>query len=374
MTYEFIDGNEAVVRGAMRAGCDFFAGYPITPASSILQHLLELMPLTGGLAIQAEDEIASMGFCLGAAMAGRKVMTATSGPGISLYSENLGLALIGETPMVIVNVQRQGPATGSATKGAEGDIQFTRWGTSGGLPIIALSPASVVEAYELTFQAFNLAERFRIPVTLLSSKEIGLTRERVDLAAIDLPPRLDRQRAAADRAFVPHGFESPGTVPPMADFGGGHIVRYTTSTHDQAAQLTTDPAVIARMLDHYNRKIIDHVDEIALVRTDLQAGAHTLCISYGITSRAAAAAVESIRSQGGKISSLVLQTLWPVPEKAILTALRGIKKVIVPEMNLGQYLLEIQRLAPPDVEVVGINRMDTTLISPEQIIEQGWRA
>ncbi|MHC5071965.1 MAG: transketolase C-terminal domain-containing protein, partial [Planctomycetota bacterium] len=164
MGYEFIDGNEAVARGALCAGCSFFAGYPITPASSILHAMLERLPPVGGVGIQAEDEIASMGLCIGAAMAGARAMTATSGPGMSLYSENLGLAIMGETPLVIVNVQRQGPATGSATKGADGDIQFTRWGTSGGLPIIALSPASVAEAYELTYLAFQLAERYRTPV------------------------------------------------------------------------------------------------------------------------------------------------------------------------------------------------------------------
>ncbi len=371
MSYEFIEGNEAVARAAMKAGCNFFAGYPITPASSIFQSMLDLIPSTGGMAIQAEDEIAAIGFCIGAAMAGRKVMTATSGPGISLYSENLGLATIGETPMVIINVQRQGPATGSATKGAEGDIQFTRWGTSGGLPVIALSPASVAEAYELTYHAFNLAERFRVPVTLLSNKEVGLTRERVDLDAIKLPPRRERIKVAEDEAFVPHGFQSSADVPVMADIGGEHIVRYTTSTHDQVAKLTTNPEIIGDMLAHYNNKIINHVDEITRVKEDFETGAQTLFISYGVTSRSVAAAVETVRRKGRKISSLVIQTLWPVPEKVILEAMQGIKKVIVPEMNLGQYLLEIQRLVPANVELVGINKMNTTLISPRQIIEEG---
>ena len=371
MAYEFIEGNEAVARGAMQAGCNFFAGYPITPASSILQYMLDFIPNVNGIAIQAEDEIASIGFCIGAAMAGSKVMTATSGPGISLYSENLGLAMIGETPMVIVNVQRQGPATGSATKGAEGDIQFTRWGTSGGLPVIALSPASAAEAYELTYLAFNFAEQFRVPVTVLSTKEIGLTRERVDLDAIKLPPRVERTQAAVGETFIPHGFKSSGETPAMADFGGEHIVRYTTSSHDQAAQLTSNPEIIGRMLAHYNNKIMNHVDEITLVKKDMQDGADILCISYGITSRSVAVVVETVRRNGKKISSLVLQTLWPVPEKAILAAMQGIKKIIVPEMNLGQYLLEIQRLAPAEVELVGINKMDTTLISPGQIIREG---
>ena len=194
MGNEFIEGNEAIARGAMRAGCDFYASYPITPASSILHYMNEFVPEIGGTVIQAEDEIASMGFCIGASMAGRKVMTATSGPGMSLYSENIGLAIMGETPMVIVNVQRQGPATGSATKGDEGDIQFTRWSTSGGLPIIAVSPANVAEAFELTYRAFNFAEKFRVPVFVLTNKEIGVTKETVCLDSIELPQRIDRKR------------------------------------------------------------------------------------------------------------------------------------------------------------------------------------
>jgi 2-oxoglutarate ferredoxin oxidoreductase subunit alpha len=355
----------------MKARCDFFAGYPITPASSILHYMLELVPAIGGTAIQAEDEIASMGFCIAAAMAGRRAMTATSGPGMSLYSENVGLAQIGETPLVIVNVQRQGPATGSATKGAEGDIQFTRWGTSGGLPVIALSPATVGEAYALTFRAFNLAERYRTPVFVLTSKEIGVTRESVDLDALELPPLVERKRAADDEEYLPHRFGQPADVPAISDFGGPHIVRYTTSTHDQAAYLTTKPAVIQEMIDHYTAKIDAAADDIALVKTDFQDGAETLIVSYGITSRSAAVAVREARARGIRVSSLVLQTLWPVPQKAIQAAMDGIRKVIVPELNMGQYRLEIERLAPTGVAVIGVNKMNTALISPAEILGAG---
>ncbi len=371
MGYEFIEGNEAIARAAIRAGCDFFAGYPITPASSILHYMLEWVPREGGVAIQAEDEIASMGLCIGAAMAGSRVMTATSGPGLSLYSENLGLAIMGETPMVIVNIQRQGPATGSATKGAEGDIQFARWGTSGGLPIIALSPASVSEAFELTYYAFELSERYRSPVLLMASKETGVTRERVDLDAIELPPRPVRATPADGGPYQPHAFDALEEVPPMAPFGGEHIVRYTTSTHDEAAFLTTDPAITQRMIDHYDAKITAAADELARVERDFQPGAEVLVISYGIVSRSAAVAVREARAAGGKVSSLVLQTLWPVPETAIREALDGVRRVIVPEMNMGQYRNEIERLAPSSVEVVGVNKMDTTLISPGEILERG---
>jgi len=372
MGFSFIDGNEAIARGALRAKCDFFASYPITPASSILDHMLRHLPEVGGIAIQAEDEIASMGFCIGAAMAGRKVLTSTSGPGMSLYSENIGLAIMGETPMVIVDVQRQGPATGSATQGAEGDIQFTRWGTSGGLPVIALSPASVGEAYELTYLAFNFAEKYRTPVFLLTSKEIGTTKESVDLGAIELPPRVERRAAPSGRhEYRPHGFERPEEVPAISDFGGEYVARYTTSTHDQCGYLTTNPEVIEQMIEHYAAKIEQAAEDISRVRRDLQEGADTLVVSYGIVSRSVAVAIREARSRGRKVSSLVLQTLWPVAEKAIASAMAGVRKIVVPEMNLGQYRLEIERLSPPQAKVVGVCKMDTTLISPAEILERG---
>jgi 2-oxoglutarate ferredoxin oxidoreductase subunit alpha len=368
----FIEGNEAIARGAMRAGCDFFASYPITPASSILHYMLQFIPEAGGIAIQAEDEIASMGFCIGAAMAGRKVLSSTSGPGISLYSESIGLAIIGETPLVIVDIQRQGPATGSATKGAESDIQFVRWSTSGGLPVIALSPATVEEAYQLTYIAFNFAEKYRTPVFLLANKELGVTKESADLSAVELPPLVERPRVASGLAeYLPHQFDALEDVPPLSDFGGEYIARYTTSTHGKNAYLTTDPAVIQEMIDHYTAKIDNAVDEISLYKADLEPGADTLVISYGVISRSATAAVREARAQGKKVSSLVLQTLWPTPAPAILQAMEGVRKVIVPEMNMGQYRLEIERLAPRDVEVVGVAKMNTTLVSPREILEGG---
>lgn len=371
MAQVFIDGNEAIARGAIKAGCGFFAGYPITPASTILQYMLELLPANGGVALQAEDEIASMGFCIGAAMAGRKAMTATSGPGISLYSENIGLAIVGETPLVIVNVQRQGPATGSATKGAEGDIQFSRWVTSGGMPMIALSPATAGEAYELTVRAFNLAEQLRVPVFLLTSKEIGLTRESVDLDAIELPANVERCRAPETADYQPHDFELPAQVPLISDFGGPHVTQYTTSTHNKEGYLTSDPEVIQEMIDHYIAKIEAVTDAIALYRRDMEQGAKVLIISYGVISRSVNVAVSELRQRGIKVSSLVLQTLFPVPETIIKSALTGVRKVLVPEMNMGQYRLEIERLAASEIEVVGVNKMDTTLISPAEIIAKG---
>ena len=371
MGLEFIEGNEAIARGALKAGCGFFAGYPITPASTILHFMLDMLPEADGIAIQAEDEIASIGFCIGASMAGKKAMTATSGPGISLYSENIGLAIIGECPLVIVDVQRQGPATGSATKGAENDILFARWSTSGGIPMIALSPATVAEAYELTYLAFNLAEKYRVPVLLLSSKEVSMTRETVDLDAMNLPPVFDRRRPANGEEYRPHQFDRPEEVPVFSDFGGEHVTRFTTSTHDKSGYLTADTEITQEMIDHYVQKIEAATDEIAMYELDDEDGADTLIVSYGITSRSVKVAVREAREAGKKVSSLRLKTLFPVPEKAIRSAIKNVSKAIVPEMNMGQYIREIERLATDGVEVIGVNKMDTTLISPDEILTQG---
>jgi 2-oxoglutarate ferredoxin oxidoreductase subunit alpha len=208
-------------------------------------------------------------------------------------------------------------------------------------------------------------------VFVLTSKEIGVTRESVDLDAIELPPLVERKRAAPDEPYFPHRFEQLSEVPPLSDFGGEHIARFTTSTHDQTGYLTTNPAVIQEMVDHYAAKIDSAADDMALFKEDFQEGAETLVISYGIISRSARVAVKEARDRGIRVSSLVLQTLWPLPGRAITSALAGMKKVIVPEMNTGQYLLEIERLAPPGVEVIGVNKMDTTLISPAEILQTG---
>jgi len=369
---EYLEGNDAVVRGAIDAGCRFFAGYPITPASSILHGMIRELPRIGGIAVQGEDEIASIGFCIGASMAGLKSMTATSGPGISLYSENIGLAIMGETPLVIVDVQRQGPATGSATKGAEGDIQFVRWGTSGGFPIVALAPTTVEECYLLTIRAFNITERLRIPVFLMSNKELGQLRERTDLDALDKPRIVDRRRVNDDvTEFVPHRFARPGEVPPMSDIGGKHIVRYTTSMHYKDGFITKSPKEIGEMMEHFVSKIESSREELELVEPDLEEGADTLLVSYGIAARSAREAVAELRKKGKKISHLIIYSIWPVPENALLMSLKGCRRVIVPEMNLGQYVLEIERIArraDPGIEVISACKMDTTLLSPREIM------
>lgn len=367
----FIDGNYAIALGALDAGCDFFAGYPITPATEILLHLSRTLPEVGGIAIQGEDEIASLGFCIGAAMSGRRAMTATSGPGISLYSENIGLAVMGEVPLVIVDIQRMGPATGAATTGSQGDIQFLRWGTSGGYPVIVLTPTNVEECYTLTLKAFDLAERFRVPVFLAADKETAQTKKTVNLQRNVNHSVPERRTAAADQPFHPLAIDELDQVPIMSPFGGAHILRFTTSSHDRDGYLTKDPEDLNRLNRHLAAKIDQHQDEISAVKHDPQAGAETLILSYGISARSATAAVDQARHAGHRVSQLTIYSLWPIPEQEIREALEGITKVIVPELNLGQYTREIERLTADDQELIGVHRVDGNLISPRQILEEG---
>jgi 2-oxoglutarate ferredoxin oxidoreductase subunit alpha len=279
---EFIYGAQAIARGALQAGCDFFAGYPITPATEILLTMIRELPKVGGVAIQAEDEIASMGFCIGAALTGRRVMTATSGPGISLYSENIGLGIMGEVPMVIVDVQRMGPATGGATTVAQGDVQFLRWGTSGGYPVIVLAPTSVADCYCLTQRAFDLAERFRVPVFLATDKETVLSQSSVEVADFTKLPVRSRLMAPEGGKFIPYKVGSLDDVPPMTVYGGSHLLRFTTSTHDEYGHLTEKPEKVRALNQRLADKIDHHLDEIALVAADMQPGAETLILSYGV--------------------------------------------------------------------------------------------
>jgi 2-oxoglutarate ferredoxin oxidoreductase subunit alpha len=372
---EFIDGNTAIVRGALAAGCDFFAGYPITPATPILLGMMRDLPRVGGVAVQGEDEIASLGFCIGAAMTGRRVLTATSGPGISLYSENIGLAIMGEVPLVIVDVQRMGPATGGATTAAQGDVQFIRWCTSGGYPIVVLCPATVADCYTLTMRAFDLAERFRCPAFVLTDKEVAATMDTVEVS--DLVPYSVREREIADAEcfFQPCDYPAPDENVPMSPFGGPHLLRFTTSTHDEQGYLTKDPSRVERLNRHLIDKIEGHRDEIDLVRADLDAGAEVLLISYGITARAVEEAVHRARAAGHRVSALTLLSLWPLPEAEIRRALEDARRVVVAELNDGQLRREVERLAcsPADghVQVLGVHRLDGELITPEQIGERG---
>lgn len=362
---DFIDGSTAIVRAALDAGCTFFAGYPITPASGILMQMMRELPKAGGIAVQGEDEIASIGMCIGATLAGARAMTATSGPGMSLYSENIGLAIIGEVPLVIIDVQRLGPATGGATTVGQGDVQFVRWGTSGGYPIIALAPSTVAEAYRLTAEAFDLAERFRCPVFVLTDKELAMSLTTVDPDALTLPEPRHRP-TATDGA--PYRYQPADAVFPLHEYGRGSTVRFTGSTHDEEALITKHSPTIGALNRHLVAKIEEHRDEIERVDLDAGPGATTLVVGYGITGGAVRAAVARARGAGQSLSGMVIHSLWPVPETALGKAFADVGRIVVPELNPGLYRREIERVAGGR-EVIGVERIDGDLITPEEILE-----
>jgi 2-oxoglutarate ferredoxin oxidoreductase subunit alpha len=368
MKLTLMEGNEAIGWGAMAAGCNFFAGYPITPATTIYNTMLKLLPPKGGICLQGEDEIASIGFCLGAAMAGMKTLTATSGPGISLYSEQISFAIGSEIPIVIVDVQRLGPSTGSATKGADGDIQFLQWGNSGGLPVIVLAPVDVKDCYELTVQAFNLAEQYRCPVFVAANKEISMTRETFYIDDLTLPPVIERRMADPAKPFLPFGVSGNQLVPDFLPIGGDRLVRQTSSTHGTNGYITSDPEEIAMMQERLDTKLTQAVSEFTYFDETIMSNADTLIITYGVTARAAKVAVKRLQNSGHPASLLVLKTLWPLPEELIRKKAAQYKQVVMAEMNLGQYIRELQRLLP-DKNIGFVGQMNGELIKPGQIME-----
>jgi len=367
---EFIDGSEVVARASINSGCNFFSGYPITPATGILLHMLKELPKIGGIAIQAEDEISAMGFCIGAALSGARVMTATSGPGISLYSESIGAAIMCEVPMVIVDCQRMGPATGGATTVAQGDVQFLRWGTSGGYPVIVLAPSSLEECYAITQHAFELAEKFRSPVFLALDKDLVYTSSTVDTIEISRKIMPDRSYAIFNEKYLPFAVENSQDTPVFSPYGGANRVRMTASSHNEAGFLVKDPKTVNKLNDHLFNKINQHVDQISMGKADLQPGSKILLISYGTPSQAMLEAVNYARAHRKQVSSLVVQSIWPVPEKLILACLEGIQQAYVIELNHGQYLREIEKQAKQDLQVIGINRVDGELITTKEILEK----
>jgi len=369
MANVFIDGNEAIARAAIKSGCRFFAGYPITPATSIYQHMLNFLPPVDGVCLQGEDEIASIGFCIGASMAGIKVLTATSGPGISLFSEQISFAIGGEIPLVIVDVQRLGPSTGSATKGADSDIQFLRWGNSGGLPVIVLAPVDSADCYNLTCHGFNLAEQYRCPVFIASNKEIGMTKESVPEAAFDdieVVTRSGFDKESASSSYRPFAVSGDNKVPSFLPIGGDVLVRQTSSSHGPDGYITTSTDLIDQGVRRIRDKLISEKDAFSFYHLDADPQAQVLLIAYGVTARAARACSEMLRGQSYQISVLLLQTLYPVPETTLIEEISKGSRVVVVEMNLGQYVREIERLSG-SVPVEFFGKMNGELITPEEI-------
>lgn len=362
----FWQGSEACAEAAVLAGCRFFAGYPITPATGIAEHLSRRLPQVSGVAIQMEDEIASIGAVIGASWAGVKAMTATSGPGFSLMQESIGYAFITETPCVIVDVQRVGPGTGQATKCAQGDVMQSRWGTHGDYSAIVLSPNSAQEMFTLTIRAFNLAEKYRTPVILLSDEVTAHMREKVVVPPVETLEIVNRKKPKpGEKAFF--GIEE---VPPMPAVGEGFNVAVTGSTHDEyGIRFTSDPLVHRRLVERLNKKIQNHVDEIAEVECFNLENCEVGVVAYGCTSRAVYDVVEEARAKGLKVGYVRLKTLWPFPDEAVQKLAETASKIIVPEMNLRQIFFEVKRAVEGRAKVVPLNKIGGgELITPDELL------
>ena len=362
----FWSGNAACVEGAIIAGCRFFAGYPISPSNEIPEELSERLPTVGGIFMQMEDELASIGAVMGASWAGKKAMTATSGPGFSLMQETLGWGFMTETPCVVVDVQRVGPGTGQATRGAQGDVMQARWGTHGDYAAIALSPNSVQEMFELTIRAFNLSEKYRTPVVLLADEAISHVREQIAVPPLDSIEIVSRKKPKAGETKF-FGFKE---VAPMPSVGEGFNVAATASTHDeQGVRFTQDASVHRRMVEALVAKIYSHTED--LVETECHNVDHCDIglVSFGCTSRAVYEAVERAEESGIRVGHVRLKTVWPFPDDAVARLARSARRVVVPEMNMGQVAGEVQRVAGA-MKVVKLNRIGGgELITPEEILD-----
>jgi 2-oxoglutarate ferredoxin oxidoreductase subunit alpha len=367
----FIDGDTACAEGAICAGCRFFGGYPITPATEIAERMALRLPQIGGTYIQMEDEIASINAVLGASWAGVRAMTATSGPGFSLMMENLGLGLITETPCVLINVQRAGPSTGMPTLVGQGDMMQARWGSHGHYEIIALAPSSPQECFDLTIRAFNLAEKYRTPVLVMTDETVGHMTERVvipPLEGIENYPRRKPKVSPGD-GYLPYQ-PDPDGVPPMACAGEGFRIHVTGLTHDaggypDTVSVETQQWLVERLI----RKIQNNRDDIIELHEDQVEGAQVVVVSYGISARTAARPVRLAREMGLKVGLLKLVTVWPFAEDRIRELASKVKAFVVPEINMGQISLEVERCAAGQAQTILVPHAGGGLHDPNDVME-----
>jgi 2-oxoglutarate ferredoxin oxidoreductase subunit alpha len=365
----FWEGNVACAEGALAAGCSFFAGYPITPQREIMERMAARLPKLGGVFIQVEDEVAAVNSLVGASWAGAKAMTATSGPGFSLMQEGIGYLIMTETPAVIVDVQRLGPATGQATKCGQGDVMQARWGRHGDQALVALCPNSSQEMFDLTVEAFNLSERLRCPVLLMADEVVAHLRERVEVPPPDRVVVEGRRRPSSlDEA--PFGSARPDGVPPMPLLGEGFNVLVTGSTHDEYGLRHTASAMVhRRLVSRLVRKIMDRADELAEVEVRGLEEADVGVVSYGCTSRSVYRAVRMAEARGVKVGHVRLKTLWPFPSKPVRALSEAVKAIVVPELNLGQMCLEVERVAAEPCKVIPLNKVGGGLvITPDEVL------
>ena len=365
-----IQGNEACTEGAIAAGCRFFAGYPITPSTEIAEHLSDKLPRVGGKFIQMEDEIASIAAIIGASVGGVKAMTATSGPGFSLMQEGLGFACMAEIPVVVVNVMRGGPSTGLPTKSSQGDIMQARWGTHGDHFLIALAPESVKETFYLTIKAFNLSEKFRVPVVLLMDEAIGHMREKVavpDFSTIHIEDRVTP--VVPPQWYKPYEITTD-YITPMAPFGTGYRYNITGLTHDEMGFPTNNEYEIVQNMDKLRDKIMRATSQISSCETMDVEDANTLVIAYGSVARSAKEAVKYLRSHRRKVGFFRPITIWPFPEEELAQLIHKVDRVFVVEMNQGQLIDEVRKVECYHKKIYGINRYDGEMITPSQIISK----
>ncbi len=359
----FMQGDEAAAEGAIAAGCRFYAGYPITPSSEVMLRMVQRLADVGGVFIQMEDEIASIGAVIGASWAGAKAMTATAGPGISLMTEGIGYAVITETPCVVVDIQRAGPSTGQATRPGQGDIMQVKWGAHGDNEIVAFAPWSVQEMYELTIKAFNFAERFRVPAFLLADEGVGHLRE-----TLVVPEEAEIYDRLKKPGQPPFGTEDPLGVPPMPAFGEGENLLITGSTHDaKGFRKTADPVAHAKLTERLVRKVRDYRQEVIQTESYFMEDAEIGVVSFGFTARAAIQAVKTLRKEGVKIGMVRLVSLWPFAEEAIRAMGQKCKAIYVPELNRGQVAGEIKKYTT--APVISLPKTNGEVFEPGEILE-----
>lgn len=365
---KFMQGNEVCAEAALYAGVEFFAGYPITPSSEILEYMAKKMPKVGGCFIQMEDEIASMCAIIGASLTGRKSMTATSGPGFSLMQEALGFAIMAEIPCVVVDVQRYGPSTGLPTQGAQQDVYQARWGRHGDHSIIVLTASNHQDVFRITVDAFNLSETYRVPVILLFDELVAHLREKVMLPEAGEIPVIERLRTS-----VPEGVDYHPYLPredgrlPMSDFGGKHRYNVTGLFHDMWGFPTTDPKVVHGLLHHLVDKIELNVNDIARTKEYYLDDADVILISYGSSARTALHTVRSKRRKGERWGLLELNTLWPFPCSIVRQKCENADFIFVVEMNMGQVVNEVKKCVEYPEKVYLVNRVDGSFITPTDV-------
>lgn len=365
----FLDGDFALAEGALTAGCRFFAGYPITPSTETAERFSERIPSVGGVFIQMEDELASIAALIGAAWGGKKVMTVTSGPGFSLMMENIGLACMMEVPLVIANVQRGGPSTGLPTLTGQQDMMQVKWGSHGDYEIIALSPDSPQECFDLTIDAFNLSETYRVPTFVMTDECVGHMHEKVVIPPAEEIEVVERKWYNGPKEeYLPYKNDKDG-IPFMIKAGDGYRFHTTGLTHDERGY----PAINAQWQDvcvnHLKDKIKNNADKIIKIEEDETDTADVVVISYGITSRVAVKAVQEARKAGIKVGTLRLVTVWPFPEKRVKALAKKVKAFVVPELNYGQIVLEVERVAAGKAKVIGVRHCGGWVHNPDDIFK-----